>query len=127
MSSTDPRWIDWENRRKFESLCQQLLSAIASTAGLERIFSTFGVVQSKLRNRLGNEKAHKLVYMFRSMNQSSKLSKSNNLNWVWEQNEGIVENENLDFSELESEWEPEDDIPIRDLIPVIDLCSNEDK
>lgn len=46
----------------------QVLSAVASSAGVERVFSSFGLVQSKLRNRLGNEKAGKLVFLYRSMN-----------------------------------------------------------
>ncbi|XP_055845077.1 uncharacterized protein LOC129911335 [Episyrphus balteatus] len=43
----------------------QLFTAVASSASVERIFSTFGLVQSKLRNRLGNEKAAKLVFLFK--------------------------------------------------------------
>ena len=43
----------------------QLLTAIAS---VERIFSTYGLVQSELRNRLGNEKAGKLVFLFKCLN-----------------------------------------------------------
>src|SRR5271155_1305598 len=39
----------------------QLLTATASSAGVERVFSTFGLVHSNLRNRLGIEKAGKLV------------------------------------------------------------------
>ena len=34
-----------------------LLTAKASSAGVERIFSSFGFIRSTLRNRLGNEKA----------------------------------------------------------------------
>ena len=43
--------------------------AKGSSAGVERIFSTFGLVQSKLRNRLGNEKAGKLVYLIKQFNK----------------------------------------------------------
>ena len=39
--------------------------ACASSASIERVFSTFGLVHSKLRNRLGIEKAAKLVFCFR--------------------------------------------------------------
>lgn len=45
------------------------LTAKASTANVERIFSSFGLVQSKLRNRLGTEKAAKLVFLFKMLNQ----------------------------------------------------------
>jgi len=41
-----------------------LLTTKSSTANVERIFSTFGVVQSKLKNRLVLEKAAKLVFLY---------------------------------------------------------------
>ncbi|CAH0563065.1 unnamed protein product [Brassicogethes aeneus] len=59
----------WPNKQGFLSLCEQLLTAIAATASLERMFSSFGLVQSKLRNRLGNEKAGKLTFLFKYKNQ----------------------------------------------------------
>ena len=40
---------------------EQLSSLPASSASVERVFSTFGYVHTKLRNRLGNEKTEKLV------------------------------------------------------------------
>lgn len=53
-------------------LCHQLLSAVASSAGVERIFSTFGLVHSKIRNRLGISKAGKLVFIYKLLNSKSK-------------------------------------------------------
>ncbi len=50
------------------SAAQQLLSAVASSSGVERVFSSYGIVHSKLRNRLGTEKAAKLVFLFKIMN-----------------------------------------------------------
>ena len=50
------------------SLVEQLFTARASTAGIERIFSTFGLVHSKLRNRLHTEKAAKLVFLYKLLN-----------------------------------------------------------
>jgi hypothetical protein len=50
-------------------MIEQLLTAIASSASIERIFSTFGLVHSKLRNRLGTEKAAKLVFLFKHFNK----------------------------------------------------------
>ncbi|KAJ8889951.1 hypothetical protein PR048_009456 [Dryococelus australis] len=41
-----------------------------SSVGVERVFSTFGVVQSKLRNKLGNEKVAKLVFLYKHLNSS---------------------------------------------------------
>ena len=43
------------------------MSAPATSASLERIFSTFGYVQSKLRNRLKLEKTAKLVFCNRDL------------------------------------------------------------
>jgi len=51
------------------SVCYQLFSATATTAGLERIFSSYGLVHSKLRNKLGNKKAAKLTFLFKHLNQ----------------------------------------------------------
>ncbi len=50
------------------SAAQQLLSAVASSSGVERVFSSYGIVHSKLRNRLGTEKAAKLVFLFKTIN-----------------------------------------------------------
>jgi hypothetical protein len=44
----------------------QLMTACASTAILERFFSTFGMVHSKLWNQLGIEKAAKLVFLYKN-------------------------------------------------------------
>ena len=38
-----------------KSYIRGLLTAVFSSAGVERIFSLYDLVQSKLRNRLGNE------------------------------------------------------------------------
>ena len=56
-------------------ITSQLFSATASSAGIERLFSTFGLVHSKLRNKLGTEKAAKLVAIMRALNQNSSLEK----------------------------------------------------
>ncbi|XP_073493834.1 uncharacterized protein [Phyllobates terribilis] len=49
-----------------------LLTAVASSAGVERIFSSFGLIHSKLRNRLGPNKAGKLVLLFQIMNRNKE-------------------------------------------------------
>lgn len=51
------------------SLVTKLFTASASSAGVERIFSSYGLVHSKLRNRLGIEKSSKLVSIFKSLNK----------------------------------------------------------
>lgn len=48
----------------------QLLTAKASSAGVERVFSSFGLVHSKLRNQLGIEKAGKLVFLLTLLNKT---------------------------------------------------------
>ena len=49
-------------------MAESLMSAVSSSAGVERVFSTFGLVHSKIRNRLGTEKAGKLVFIFKLLN-----------------------------------------------------------
>ena len=48
------------------------LNLPASSASVERIFSNFGAVQTKLRNRLGVEKAGKLVACYRTLRGSEE-------------------------------------------------------
>jgi hypothetical protein len=53
---------------EFSSFVIQLMKLPASSASIERVFSNFGHIWSKLRNRLGLEKAAKLVFCFRILN-----------------------------------------------------------
>ncbi|MEL7307755.1 MAG: hAT transposon family protein, partial [Pseudomonadota bacterium] len=50
--------------KHFCSLAVKILSCPPSTGGLERCFSAFGMVHSKLRNRLNNERVAKLVKVY---------------------------------------------------------------
>lgn len=59
------------NNKGILEMTEQLFTAQASSASVERIFSTFGLVQSKLRNRLGTEKAGKLVFLFKCFNNQA--------------------------------------------------------
>ena len=47
--------------------------ATSSSAALERIFSSFGLVLTKLRNKLGLQKAQKLVYCYRMLRGPQEL------------------------------------------------------
>lgn len=58
-------------------IVKQLFGAIASSAAVERVFSTFGIVHSKLRNRLGIQKAGKLVFLFQHYNNDIDFSDVN--------------------------------------------------
>jgi len=53
-------------------LITQLHTAIASSAGIERLFSVFGLAHTKLRNRLGTEKASKLVAILKALNKKNR-------------------------------------------------------
>lgn len=66
-----------EEQSKIFPVVKQLFGAIASSAAVERVFSTFGIVQSKLRNRLGIEKAGKLVFLFKYYNNDIDFSDLN--------------------------------------------------
>lgn len=103
----------WPNKKDFLSLCEQLLTATASTASLERTFSSFGLVQSKLRNRLGNEKAGKLTFLFKYNNQKEK-NKKDNIDWIWD-NSNVPRTLPEELLIIDSD-ESDDDLPLIKLI-----------
>ncbi|XP_065684997.1 uncharacterized protein LOC124807724 [Hydra vulgaris] len=51
----------------FEKFLRQLHTCPASTESIERFFSSFGIIWSKIRNRLGREKAEMLVRIYRHL------------------------------------------------------------
>ena len=57
---------------KFANFMVGLHSCVASSAGVERWFSTIGFVWSSARNRLGHKKAEKLAAIYRTMRKTSK-------------------------------------------------------
>lgn len=64
-------WMSLKNQINGQTmdLVTQLHTAVASSAGIERLFSTFGFIHSDVRNRLGTEKAAKLVTVFKHFNK----------------------------------------------------------
>lgn len=67
-------WLSIKNHLNNNSiidLVMQLHTAVASSAGIERLFSAFGLVHSKLRNRLGVEKTAKLVTVLKALNHTN--------------------------------------------------------
>ena len=63
-------WISQKDRLGDEliSLANQIFVTTAASANVERVFSIFGLVHSKLRNRLGIDKANKLVFLYKTLN-----------------------------------------------------------
>lgn len=57
----------------FIDLMIALHTATASSASIERVFSTFSLIHSKLRNRLGVKRAAKLVFCFRMLRGKDDL------------------------------------------------------
>lgn len=53
------------------SILDKLLTAVASSAGIERTFSKFGLIHTKLRNKLGVERAGKLVFVNQQLNEKN--------------------------------------------------------
>lgn len=47
----------------------KFFTTVASSAGIEHIFSTYSIVHSKLKNRLKVEKSSKLVSIFKTLNK----------------------------------------------------------
>ena len=58
---------------EFFVFISKLYNCPASSGSIERIFSTFGFVWSKTRNRLGSDKAQKLVQLYRHYRSSHEL------------------------------------------------------
>lgn len=55
--------------KKDEEKITQITTAAASSAGVKRMFLTFGLVHLKLRNHLGLEKAAKLTFLANQLNK----------------------------------------------------------
>ena len=49
----------------------RLHTAITPSANVERVFLTFGLIQSKLRNQMSSTKAAKLVAIYKHLNSGS--------------------------------------------------------
>ena len=68
--------INWEKCKLPEGSMYLMLTprmTSASVACIERLFSTFGLVMTKLRNRLGIDKAKKLVFCYRMLRGPTEL------------------------------------------------------
>ena len=60
--------VQLNSRDLIELICG-LMAAVGSSASIERVFSTFGLVHSKVRYHLGVDKAGKLVFLRKLLNQ----------------------------------------------------------
>ena len=56
----------------FADLAATLVSAVPSSASLERHFSTMGMSYETVRSRLGVDKARKLLLLFKQLNNDLK-------------------------------------------------------
>ena len=68
----------WEGQSDFPQLREialQLFSLAPANSACERNFSNFSFVHSKLRNRLGNNKAREAVYVFANAKELKKSDK----------------------------------------------------
>ena len=54
---------------KMIEIAETLLSTVPASAGLERHFSTLGMNYGKLRSSLGVEKAGKLAFLYKQLNE----------------------------------------------------------
>ncbi|PWZ18613.1 hypothetical protein Zm00014a_025067 [Zea mays] len=61
-SATNGRMSAGEHK-ELQMLARRIVSQWLSSSGCERNWSTFALVHAKLRNRLGYEKLHKLIYV----------------------------------------------------------------
>ena len=69
------RSLDGIVEKEFVAVTERL-TAVASSAGVGRIFSTFGYIHSNRSNKLGIEKAAKLVFSYRMLNHSTLYTKA---------------------------------------------------
>ena len=116
----------------FAKLIKSLHLCPASSAGIERWFSTVGFVWSKVRNRLGVNKAHKLASVFRGLRETEKQQKKKGSAdkasdhqaagySAGSTNSGCVDEESLDFEgnddvfEFGDLFEEEVDINVDDI------------
>ena len=76
--------IWWKSMKKtmineeFLNFVIHLHNCPSSSAGIERLFSNYSFVQNKLRNRLGLEKASKLVVCYKMLNKKGAAAE---LDW----------------------------------------------
>ena len=93
----------WEGQCDFPKLREialQLFSLTPANSACERNFSNFSFVHSKLRNRLGNDKAREAVYVFANAKEFKKSDSGNSNDAVGDyESEGYSSN-NEDFEEL---------------------------
>ena len=75
-TATDVHPSDWWKLARvpeeISKICRKILARSPSTGSLERLFSTFGWVHSKERNRLGTEKAGKMVFCMKVLNKKNE-------------------------------------------------------
>ena len=87
--------VQIEGAKKFFGLMARLSVCPSSSAGLERVFSSFGLVHNKLRNRLTNARVEKLVKVYVNLREkNSKGEHTDNIEYVESLIEEALEVEN---------------------------------
>ena len=99
---------------KFARFMIGLHSCVASSAGIERWFSTIGFVWSKVRNRLGFKKAEKLAAVYRGLRSCKKTSIE------------IVPGSTVTESQSAASSGEQDDNEVEDAVDIFNDCYHED-
>ena len=87
--------VQIEGAKKFFGLMARLSVCPSSSAGLKRVFSSFGLVHNKLRNRLTNARVEKLVKVYVNLREkNSKGEHTDNIEYVESLIEEALEVEN---------------------------------
>jgi hypothetical protein len=100
-ASVLPSWQWWGmyglNTPELMRLARRLLAQVTSSSACERVWSTYGFIHSRTRNRLTPPRARDLVYIFTNMRLQEKLKMINNeekfIAWLAEQEEDEQEEE----------------------------------
>jgi hypothetical protein len=58
-----------ESVKKFCNFIEKIFACVPSSAGLEQIFSTAALIQTKLRNRLASDRVRKLIKVYRLLDR----------------------------------------------------------
>jgi hypothetical protein len=107
-------YLGSRDHNELAHLAVRMFKTIANSVASERAFSAMGLIVTKLRNRLGPDKANKLIYIY--MNQRV-LDRAGDLllgDWVEKSDDQQVDLEDLllSFEEEDGDQDDDDDIEL---------------